>query len=357
MESSWLLLGMLIAWSLSQGLFPHLIPDLDRGQYWSMGLAGVFGLLGSIVLHEASHALVARRFGMPIDGITLFIFGGIAEMEDEPPSARAEFLMAAAGPALSALLAALFAQLVQLNGAVGLPATVGGVLLYLFYLNLLLALFNILPAFPMDGGRMLRAGLWAWRGDLLWATSVASRLGNGFGWAMVAFGAFLALSGNLLGGIWWTLIGLFMRVAAKGTYRQLLVREQLGNTPVRSMMDPDPPAVPAVASVEEVLLRHAPRSGWELLPVVEGSHLVGCVRPELLRALPRADWSRTPVGPLAGVCPVEQTIAPDARAFHALHTMLRAGAPRLMVVERGDLRGVLTLRELARLGGAQRWQA
>lgn len=357
MDVTWLLLGALIAWSLSQGLFPYLIPDLTPVQYWSMGVAGVFGLLGSIVLHEASHALVARRFGIPIDGITLFIFGGIAEMEDEPPSARSEFLMAAAGPALSALLAVLFAQLVEVHAAFGLPPTIGGVLLYLAYLNLLLAAFNVLPAFPMDGGRMLRAGLWAWRGELRWATAIASRLGSGFGWTMVALGLFLALGGNLLGGLWWTLIGLFMRFAAQGSYRQLLMREQLGDTPVRSVMDTDPPAVSAVASVEEVLLRHAPRTGWELLPVVEGSHLVGCVRPEVLREMPRTDWSRTPVGPLAGACPSEQTIAPDAHAFKALHTMLRAGAPRLMVVERGDLRGVLTLNGLARYGGSRRWKA
>ena len=179
-DASWLLLAVLIAWSLAVGVFPSIDPGLTSAAYWSMAVVATVGLLFSIVFHEMSHAAVAQVFGMPIRGITLFIFGGVAEMHSEPTSALSEFLMALAGPVASAVLGLLFFLLFGFVASSQGPAAVAGVLWYLSCLNWTLAAFNLVPAFPLDGGRMLRAALWGWRKDLIWATSIAAGAGNIF---------------------------------------------------------------------------------------------------------------------------------------------------------------------------------
>lgn len=186
----------------------------------------------SIVFHEMSHAAVAQRFGMPIRGITLFIFGGVAEMHSEPTSALSEFLMALAGPVASAVLGLLFFLLFGFLASSQGPAAVAGVLWYLSYLNRTLAVFNLVPAFPLDGGRMLRAALWGWRNDLIWATSIAATAGNIFGILLIVLGLIEVLRGDFVGGIWLSLIGLFLRGAANATYEQTLARQILGGHPV-----------------------------------------------------------------------------------------------------------------------------
>jgi Zn-dependent protease len=180
-DASWLLLAMLIVWSLAVGVFPQMVSGLTLATYWSMAAVSAAGLLLSIVFHEMSHAVVARHFALPIRGITLFIFGGVAEMHNEPTTALSEFLMALAGPVASGVLGLLlFLLLGFVAGSEGPPA-VSAVLWYLTYLNWTLAVFNLLPAFPLDGGRMLRAALWGWSKDLIWATWIASGAGNIFG--------------------------------------------------------------------------------------------------------------------------------------------------------------------------------
>ncbi|MGE4014660.1 MAG: site-2 protease family protein, partial [Alphaproteobacteria bacterium] len=170
-DLSWLFLAALITWSLASSVFPVDYPGLALSTYWIMGAIGALGLFVSILSHELAHSVVARRFGIPIRGITLFIFGGVAEMEDEPPSAKSEFLMAAAGPLWSVVLAGLFYLAASLGS--GAPPAVHGTLSYLALMNALLAGFNILPAFPLDGGRVFRAGLWHLRKDFVSATRLA----------------------------------------------------------------------------------------------------------------------------------------------------------------------------------------
>jgi Zn-dependent protease len=180
-DASWLLLAVLIAWSLAVGVFPSIDPGLTSAAYRSMAVVATVGLLFSIVFHEMSHAAVAQVLGMPIHGITLFIVGGVAEMHSEPTSALSEFLMALAGPVASAVLGLLFFLLFGFVARSQGPAAVAGVLWYLSCLNWTLAAFNLVPAFPLDGGRMLRAALWGWRKDLIWATSIAAGARNIFG--------------------------------------------------------------------------------------------------------------------------------------------------------------------------------
>ncbi|MFQ5799880.1 MAG: site-2 protease family protein, partial [Bacteroidota bacterium] len=226
-DASWFILAIFITWSLANWLFPDHFHGLPTATYWWMGVAGASGLFASIVFHEFCHSIIARRYGLPMKGITLFIFGGVAEMADEPESPKAEFLMAIAGPISSVVLATglLFLYVVGKHAAWSEP--INGVLWYLWFINYVLAGFNLLPAFPLDGGRVLRSILWAIKGNLRWATRIASRLGSGFGLFLIIMGAINVFKGSVPGGIWLFLIGMFIRNASQMSYRQLLMRRSL----------------------------------------------------------------------------------------------------------------------------------
>jgi Zn-dependent protease len=209
-DPSWIVLALLVAWSLSTGYFPVKYHELSSRQYWIMGIIGALGLFLSIVAHEFCHSLVARRSGLPMKGITLFIFGGVAEMNAEPTSARDEFIIAVVGPVSSFAMAAIFYGLNRLGETAGWPTTINGVMGYLGMINVILAVFNLVPAFPLDGGRILRAALWAWKGNLRWATRLASQFGQMFGLLLIALGILRVLGGFFVGGMWFFLIGLFI---------------------------------------------------------------------------------------------------------------------------------------------------
>ena len=189
-DLSWVIIAALVTWSLATRVFPRSQEDISGAAYWLMGAAGAIGLFGSIVFHEMCHSLVARGYGLSMRGITLFIFGGVAEMDEEPQSAKVEFMMAAAGPISSILLAGFFLMVYFLGIAARWPVPIVEVVGYLWMINILLAVFNLVPAFPLDGGRILRAVLWKWKDNIKWATRMATRLGSGFGLALIAYGIY-----------------------------------------------------------------------------------------------------------------------------------------------------------------------
>ncbi len=341
-DLSWLILGFLITWSLARGLFPLQYKDLPAETYWWMGIAGAVGLFASIVFHELCHSLVAKRFGLPMRGITLFIFGGVAEMEDEPPSARAEFLMAIAGPLSSVLLGLV---LYAANSG-ELPAPVYGVVDYLAAINLILAAFNLLPAYPLDGGRVLRSILWRWKNNLRWATRIVSQIGSGFGLALVFFGVFSVLLGNIIGGIWQVMIGMFLRGAAQSSYQQVLMRKALEGEKVGRLMKKEPVAAPPSISLQDLVEDYIYTYHHKMYPVVRGNTLVGCITTRQLKDIPRGEWGRRTVGEIASGCSPENTVGPDIDAIKALGIMSRTGNSRLVVVENGRLIGVITLKDI-----------
>lgn len=347
-DLTWLVLALLVTWTLARGVFPFYFPELSTQTYWLMGIAGTLGLLVSIVFHELCHSLVARRYGLPIKGITLFIFGGVAEMDEEPASPKAEFLMAVAGPLASFALAfVLYAALLTVSEA-GSPVSVRGVLFYLAYLNGLLAAFNLIPAFPLDGGRMLRAALWGWRGDIRWSTRISSTIGSGFGLALIALAALAVVRGNFITGMWWFLIGMFIRAAAGMSYHQLLMRDVLRGEPVRRFMNVSPMTVPPSISLQELVDDYIYKYQFKMFPVAENARLLGCVTTREVKAVPRGDWARRTVQEVFKTCSPENTIAPDAEALEALSRMARTGSSRLMVVDKGALVGVVALKDLMR---------
>lgn len=347
-DSSWIFIAVLITWSLATGWFPVRHPALSPALYWAMGVVGALGLFASVVLHELSHSLVARRHGMEMRGITLFIFGGVAHMGTEPPTPRAEFLVAIAGPIASLVLGGAFHAVGRAAVMAAAPEALSGVLVYLGTINLVLAAFNLVPAFPLDGGRVLRAILWHLKRSLRWATRVTSIVGAGFGIALIALGIVAFIGGQFIGGMWWALIGFFLRGAARMSYQQLVVREALAGEPVRRFMNADPRTVPPDLPLRTLVEEYFYRDYHKMYPVVEEGRLVGCVAIPQIRGVPREDWDRRTVGEVTTPCTTANTVHPDTDAVQVLGLMQREGSSRVMVVEDGRLVGILTLKDLLR---------
>lgn len=345
-DLSWLIIAALIAWSLSTGFFPYEYKGLSAQMYLLMGVAGVLGLFASIIVHEFCHSIVARRFGIPMKGITLFIFGGVAEMDEEPPSAKAEFWMALAGPVSSILLAFVFYGIYRLGVRSDLPAPVTGVIRYVYLINAVLAGFNLLPAFPLDGGRMLRSVLWGIRKNLRWATRTSSKIGTGFAYGFIFLGVVGIFQGNLIGGMWWVLIGMFLQGAAKMSYQQLITRRALEGETVARFMKTEPVTVPPDISLEQFVEDYIFKYHFKMFPVVESGRPVGCVTAKRVRVVPREEWSLRTVRDIAMQCSDDNTIGPRADALDALSRMNRAGVSRLMVVEDGRLVGIISLKDM-----------
>ncbi len=346
LDFSWFILAILITWSLAKGFFPHYFKDLPNATYWWMGVAGTLGLLISIVLHELSHSLVARRYGIPMKGITLFIFGGVAEMEEEPPSPKAEFLMAVVGPLASILIALLSYQIYILGKKFGWPVPVNGIFLYLGIINMVLAIFNLLPGFPLDGGRMLRSALWYWKKNLRWATRVSSQIGAAFGLGLIILGVVSFIFGNIIGGIWWVLIGFFLRNASQMSYKQLFIRKALEGESVSRFMKTDPITVSASMPIEELVEDYFYKHHFKMYPVLDNSKLIGFVNTHMVKEIPKENWKLRKVGEIASACSDENFVRPDADAMDALSKMSRSGNSRLLVLEDGELVGIITLKDM-----------
>lgn len=345
-DMSWIIIALLVTWSLAAGLFPGQYKDLPVRTYWLMGILGALGLFASIIFHEFSHSLVARRYGLPMKGITLFIFGGVAEMDDEPPSAKAEFMMAIAGPASSIVLAIGF-YIVSLVGKGGLwPSPLNGVIQYLALINIILAAFNMVPAFPLDGGRVLRAALWSWKNNIKWATRMASQIGSGFGVFLIALGVVAVLTGNLIGGIWWFLIGMFVRGAAQMSYQQVIIRQALEGEPISRFMEPNPVTVPPSITIQELIDEYVYKHHFKMFPVLDNGKLSGCVTTRQVKEIPREEWSQRVVGDLMGQCSEENTITPDTDSMKALSIMRKSDASRLLVVDGDRLVGIVSLKDM-----------
>ena len=195
-DISWLFIAILLSWTLASGHFPYYYPNLSTSTYWLMGVVGMLGLFVCVVLHELGHAMVAKHYKLPISQITLFIFGGVAEIKKEPQSPKVEFLMAIAGPIVSIIIALAMYYLTEVGNLLGWPVFVTGVTNYLAIVNAIIVIFNLIPAFPLDGGRVFRALLWWWKKNLSWATKISTRLGWGFGSILIFFGIFSFITGN-----------------------------------------------------------------------------------------------------------------------------------------------------------------
>jgi Zn-dependent protease/CBS domain-containing protein len=343
LDASWLIILALLTWTLIS-FFQVTVPDLPLVTYWVMGLTAALAFFACIVLHELGHALVARAVGIPMRGITLFLFGGVAEMEDEPPSARSEFLMAIAGPAVSAVLAALFWIL---SGLVETPA-VAFPLKYLAGINLAVLVFNLVPAFPLDGGRVLRSALWGALGNLRRATYWAALSGQAFAWLLIGLGVVYFFTGHLFHGVWLGLIGLFLNDAARGSYQHVLVRQALRGERVSRFMNRKPIVVPPSADLKSWVEDYVYRYHRKLFPVASNGHLEGVIATQALGRYPREEWAKHTVAEAMQPDVMALSIPAEADALQALGQMQRTGSSRLLVTDGDRLVGVLSLKDLLR---------
>ncbi|HEU5194488.1 MAG TPA: site-2 protease family protein [Methylomirabilota bacterium] len=284
-DASWVLVFALISWSLAVGYFPRMLPEATTGIVWLHGVVAALLLFVSVFLHELSHALVALEHGVPVSGIRLHVFGGVSELEAEPPTPRAELLIAAVGPLTSFMIAALC---YGVGRSLGGPPWVSALTGYLAVVNLLIGLFNLVPGFPLDGGRLLRAMLWWASGRQAWATIWASRAGVAFGFAMMALGALRAIAGDIVGGLWFVFIGMFLYRAARVSRTLIDIRQRLEPLHVADVMS-SAVAAPAadVTSLDDAVAPET--SAWQAylkldradergLPVIADGRLVGVVK-------------------------------------------------------------------------------
>lgn len=346
LDISWFILAILIAWSLATGVFPHYFSGFETATYWWMGIAGAIGLFVSIVFHEFCHSIVARYYGLQMKGITLFVFGGVAEMESEPQSPKVEFLMALAGPLSSVLLSGIFYLLGMAGKNAGLPASVNGVLVYLSWINLILAGFNLVPAFPLDGGRILRSILWGAKHNLRWATHVASSLGSAFGIFLIVLGIISFISGNFIGGLWYFLIGMFVRNASQMSYRQLIIRKALAGEYVERFMKPDPVVVPPSLTISELVQDYFYKYHYKMFPVLENGKVKGCISTRQIKQIPHDQWSNYKIAGLVEPCSRENTVSLHEDAVKVLSLMSSTQNSRLMVLDGDRLAGIVTLKDL-----------
>jgi Zn-dependent protease/predicted transcriptional regulator len=346
---SWLLLVALVTWSLATGLFPEFYKGLTPSSYWWMGGAGALGLFLSIIFHELSHSIVARKSGLNMKGITLFIFGGVAEMEGDPIDPKTEFKMAIAGPLSSALLSVVTYVVYVWGNHAGWPVEVTGILSYLAWINIALAAFNLVPAFPLDGGRVLRSALWSWKKDLRWATGTAAQIGSGFGILLIVMGVIYLFRGNFIGGMWWAMIGLFLRSTAQMSYQQLLARTIFHARKNRDLMVKDPVTVSRSITIEEFVQNYVYKYHFSMYPVLSFGRLAGCISIKQAAAVPREEWSEHTVGEIASQCDGETIVGPEDNADKALDIMNRTGSSRLLVVEGDQLVGMIVLKDMLKL--------
>ena len=345
-DFSWVFIALLIVWSLATRYFPSNIEGLAVRTYWSMAIVTAALFFASIIFHELAHSLVARHYDLKIKGITLFVFGGVAEMEGEPANARTEFLMALAGPAASLFLAGVFYVLGQAAGLAGSGVPAVSVFSYLAMINAVLGIFNLVPAFPLDGGRVFRAVMWHRSGDMAKATRTAAKVGGFFGGGLIFLGLVSFVSGNFVGGMWWVLIGLFVRQAAASEDFRADVMSVLGDKPVSRFMTPDPVTVPPDISVGELVENYFYRYHHDMFPVVENGILLGAVTLASIKAVPRDQWDSVRVYAIMTPVSSGNTVDATAGAEKVLTKMNAANNGRLMVVNGKRLAGVVALKDL-----------
>jgi len=310
-------------------------------QYWVLGLIGSLGLFVCVLAHELSHSLVAKEAGIPVEGITLFIFGGMARIGSEPRTPDIEFKVAAAGPLMS-LAIGLACGAVYWLGGEALPAQARALMFYFMFVNLLLMAFNLVPGFPLDGGRLLRAVLWKVLGDFRRATYVASWCGRGVAGLLILVGAVNFLFGGLLGAFWWVVIGLFLWHAAKAGYQQVQLRQALEGLTAREVLQADVVAVEPDLPVDALIRNYFYRYRRRSFPVAENGSARGIVHVKDVRSLPRSDWQAYRVREVMGPLETDNSVAPDEALSSVFRKLTQADGAHLPVVEDGRLVGVVT---------------
>jgi Zn-dependent protease/predicted transcriptional regulator len=360
LDLSLLVIFFLITFTLGTGLFPRWHPDWSPALSWATALAAAVLFFVSVLLHELSHALVARRHGIAVPRITLFIFGGMAQMENEPDSWRGEFWMAIVGPLASLLIGVLCALLATYLAG---PASIDPndvertlarfdiaptLLMWLGQINIVLALFNMLPGFPLDGGRVLRALLWGATGNVRLATRWAAGAGQLFAWILIASGVAMMLGlrvplfgTGFVGGLWISFIGWFLYSAALASYRQLILKESLHDVPVTRLMQTALLSVTPELPVDRLVDEYVLHSDQRAFPVIRDGQMAGMVSLEDVRKIERGTWPAHVAGDIMTPLDALVRLGPQDDAQQAMDLLAKAGVNQVPVIEQGQLRGLI----------------
>jgi Zn-dependent protease len=337
---------VLITWSFAQGILEEFYPQWTDAQRWSVAVivAGIFFI--SILLHELSHSIVAKARGMEVKGITLFVFGGVSNLGREAQSAGEEFQIAIAGPLTSLAIGAVFAVL---WAALRIPAPeAAGIAGYLAFINAVIAAFNMLPGFPLDGGRVFRSIVWARNRNLLRATRISSRVGEGVAYLLMAAGV-VQFYFSPIGGVWMFLIGMFLRGASASSYEQLVLETALRGVTAGEVARKDYTPVPPDMNVDQLVSELMLAGRGRAYPVVAGENLLGLVTLTDVQHLPREQWPTTSVYRI--MTPLEKlhTVSASDPAIQVLQTMAQFDVNQLPIVDRGLLVGMVSRGDILRL--------
>jgi Zn-dependent protease/CBS domain-containing protein len=351
-DSSWAVIALLITYSMYLRL-SVLYPELSGGGAVGLAVLSAVLFFGSVLVHELAHALVAQARGIRVQDITLFLFGGATRARVESRGPGDEFLIAVVGPLTSGLLAGLFGIVAGLGDDV-LSRALTGTLGYLAWTNLLLAGFNLVPGFPLDGGRLLRAGLWKATGSLARATRVASVSGQGVGWLLVAAGVAWLVAGDLAGGIWFAFIGWFLVQAARSSFQELQLQQLLRGVEAEDVMAADLRRIPPELSLQEAVDDYFMRYDHSGFPVEEGGRTVGLLTLRGVRRVPREQWPTRRVRDHMVPLGDQVVVAPHARMDGVLGKLQDGETGRVLVVDDGEVVGIITPSDLTRW--LRRWR-
>lgn len=347
-DLSWVFLSVLIYWMLATNTFPRLLPGLDNDVYQLMSLSALVLLMVSIIAHEVAHAIIAEHYQMPIESITLFVFGGVAEMKGDPSHPKGEFLMALAGPAMSALLAGIFYGAYHTYLLYGDDGALPQVMRFLGLLNLLIAAFNIIPAFPLDGGRALRAVIWKYKNNLVLATRIASSLGAVFAYALLGYAVWQITKNNdVMSGMWTGIMALFLHAAGGYNVRQTEHRTLLGTEKVARFMHNQIVTITPDLTINELVDQYVYKHYQKAFPVVENGRLAGVITLQSLLSLDRHKWQWLHVASVMENPSADNTVAMDSNAYDALEKMQNMGKEMLMVTHGSEFMGVVSFRDIA----------
>lgn len=357
---SWAFIFLLLLITLSLNYFPQASPGHLRTGYWASGFIAALMLFISVLIHELAHSLVAKARGIPVHSITLFILGGVSNLEEEPKKPGIEFLMAVIGPVTSLILAVLFwivflftqphstfADLFRFSGWLPQASLLGAGLLYLALINISLAVFNILPGFPLDGGRVLRAIIWGATGNLVRATNIAATVGRIVGWAFIALGVLWIFGGNLITGIWFGIIGWFLSSAADSTRREVTLRDKLSGVKVKDVMQLTQETISPQATVDELIRGVFSRRFNRAVPVCENNQTLGIVTISDIKGLPQEKWGSTFVQDVMTRHPL-YTVNPEDDLNQAMELLGQHDLNQLLVIADGQCAGLLSRAEIIR---------
>lgn len=339
---SWLIVFGLITWLLSSRYFPQVTPDLPFVSYWISGVLAALLLFASVAFHELAHSYVAQKYKLSIESITLFIFGGVAQMKGEPPHPKAEFWIAIAGPLSSFFLSAFF-YILMMNTTGGSKALFA----YLAQINFIIGVFNLIPGFPMDGGRVLRSVIWRRKRDYFYATQKASSVGRMIALFFIFFGLFSIFTGGP-GGLWLMLIGWFLYSAAQASYQQSTLQETLSGIKVKDIMVTDLKTLSLSITIDKAVDEYFLRYGYGGFPVIDDGKFLGIVTLKEVKNIPREDWGRVTASDILVPHDKKWEVSPETDVMKALELMIKEDKGRIMVTEKDKIVGLITRNGIAR---------